>query len=250
MGWDTVFASIAGVAGAGVTLYITKHFEEKKEKLQLEQLKIQIITENRKASSIKVNEEINRALKTICRNQPYDDAWNPIDFIKFEATREILSKESLFVEKNVAHALTLFLTIMSETVLWDYEQDMGIMPADKDKIIKRACEELEYISEHITDCLRSQINLVNEEPTILSKIALLQICRFISKSDFKGLSFPNQDIIKLNGAQSPIEIVQFAENNLALFKNELVHFLNFLKINPLNYRDIKIAEAEKLLRDL
>lgn len=251
--WETVFASVPGVALAGWTLYITKHFEENKEKRQLEQLKLQIITENRKASCIKVNDEINRALKMIGLNKPYDDAWEPIESRTFEATREALNKEILFVEKSVARALNVFLTIMSETVLWDYEQDMGITPAHKDRIIRRAYEELQYISEHITDSLRSQINFVNEGQATLSKVALLQLCRFIAKSDFEGLKFPNQGVIKLNGAQSPIDIVRVAENNLDLFKKELVHFFNFLK-NPLNFKNTnfiaEIAEAEKLLRDL
>jgi hypothetical protein len=255
--WDTLFLSIPALIGAGGTLYITKYFEDKKEKRQLEQLKLQIITENRKASCIKVNEEINRALKTIRLNKPYDDAWDPTEPRLFESTREALTKEFLFVEKSVAQALNLFLTIMSETVLWDYERDMGMSLVDKDRIIKRAYEELEYISEHITDFLRAQINLVNEEPSIMMKVALLKLCRIISKSEFDGLRFPNQDIIKLDRAQSPIDIVRDAENNLVLFKSELVNFLTFLKTNPLNYRDTQylyfiseIDEAEKLLRDL
>ena len=208
MGWDTVYASIIGacgtLVGACAILCITKYYEDKKEQRQLEQLKIQMRTENLKASCIKVNDEINRAVKTIGRNQPYDDAWEPIEPRTFEATREALTKEFLFVEKSVARALNLFLTIMSDTVLWDFEQDMGITPVDKDRIIRRAYEELKHLSEHITDCLRSQINLVNEEPAILSKkVALLQLCRFISKTEFEGLTFPNQNIIKLKGDQSP-----------------------------------------------
>ncbi|MEW6660001.1 MAG: hypothetical protein AB1424_15190 [Thermodesulfobacteriota bacterium] len=253
--WETLFVSITGLVGAGGTLYITKYFEDKKEKRQLEQLKLQIINENLKNSCIRINEEINKVLKTISFNQPYDDAWNPTELSIFEATKDALTKEFLFVEKSVARALNLFLTIMSETVFWEFERhEMRMSFADKDRIIKRAYEELEYIAEHITDFLRSQINLVNEEPPILSKTTLLQLCRFINKPDFEGLKFPNQAILKLDGVQSPMDLVRFADNNLALFKKELVYFLNFLK-NPLNFKNTKyfiseIAESEKLLSNL
>jgi hypothetical protein len=250
--WEAFFASIPGVALAGWTLYITKKYDDEKERRQLEQLKLQIISENKKNSYIKVNEEMNRALKVIRLNLRYGEPSVPTEPEVYYATYDALIKEFPFVEKSVAQGLRLFLTIMAETVSSD---DDPRTDREEDIIIKRAYDELEYISEHIIDFLRSHIYLENEVPSLLSKIALLKICRFINKSEFEGLKPPNQNIIELNGVQSPIDIVQAAENNLALFKDELGQFLDFLKTNPLHRRNPEnlrpaIAAAKKLLRDL
>ena len=209
---------------------------------------------NRKRAAEKIIDEMYEAIKIVGFNQPYDDAWERIKEDKFEATREALTKEFLFIGEKVERALKLFLDIMSETVFWDWEIDSGYSYADKDKMIRKSYQELEYLSDHIINFLRYQIYLIKDEPLILSKIALLKACRFINSDRFKDLKFPNQGIIKLDGSQSPMNIVKLSEDNLALFKREFTSFLSFLKTAPLKFRSEyfmnEIAETEKILPDL
>ncbi|OGP74560.1 MAG: hypothetical protein A2Y80_01755 [Deltaproteobacteria bacterium RBG_13_58_19] len=250
--WSTIIGGAIALAGAFGTAYMNRKSEEKKQKLQFEHSKLQMVFDDRKASCRKIIDEIYKAVKMVRLYQPYDNAWEPIKKEYFESTSEALTKEFIFVDEKAEQALKLFLNIMSDTVLWDWETDPSFSHPDKDRMIRRAYEELEYLSEHITGFLRSQIYLTNEEPLIQSKVALLKICRFVCDERFKELKFSNQDIIKLNGWQSPMEIIRLAESNMSLFKSELTNFFSSLKTNYLNdknreYFMPEIAKIEKLL---
>jgi len=234
--------ALIGACASLFGLVVQQHYQTKRERMKIAA-----------DHGLKVNEEINRALKTIRLNQNYEEEWTPTPPNIFEATNELLTREFLFVEKNVVRALNLFLAIMADTVYWEPEVDMGVTLRDKDRMIKEAYEQLKYISEHVTDFLRTEIFVGKiNKPALISKLALLQLCIFISRSEFKSIEFPNQNIIKVNGTQSPIDIVKIAENNTTLFKNELVNFFKSIKEKYKNDNNfmIEVANAEKSIRDI
>jgi len=257
--WSTIavafITGVIGLAGPLLSTHLKNKSEEKKQKLQLEHSRLQMVFDEQKASCRKIIDEMYKAVKIVRFNQPSEDPWNPIPEDNFEATKEALTKEFPFIDYKAKKALDLFLEIMKETVLWDWEIDAaGRLCVDKHSIIIHAYDELEYISDHITNFLQYYIYPINDEPLIQLKVALLKACRFISDDRFKDLKFPNQDIIRLYGFQSPMYIVRVAENNLAQFKTEFASFLNFLKTDPLKLRSeyfmSEIADAEKILPNL
>lgn len=248
--WGTIIGITGWVIGVITTIaistwnaYINWKSEEKKQKLQFEHSKLQMTFEDKKASCIRIINALNKAVQIIRHKNPHcDEEWKPINKNKFEESSEVLTNEIFFIGENVDQAIKLFLEIMGETVFWDYKVE--------NKMIRRAYNELEYLAEHITISLRSEIFITKEISLLLQKVSLLKLCRFISESRFERLNFPNQSIIKLNGEQSPVDLIECAENNLALFKSELTDFLNFLKTNPLKLRNTEcfmsdIARIEK-----
>lgn len=258
--WPTIIG--AAIALAGIlfkacidlaTAYINKESEEKKQKLQFEYSNLQKALEERKASCRKLIDEMYKAIKLISIHQPYDEPWEPISRDNFEAIREALFKEIPFVDKKIGRALKLFLGIMGDTVDWPSERDYP--PPNKHRMIIRAYDELEYLYYQITIFIQSQINIEKELPPILSKVALLEACKFASQDRFEGLPYQNRDIIRIDGSQSPMDILQLAENNSGKFKKEFSDFFNFLKTNPLELRRpeffmSEIAKIERLIPDI
>ena len=169
----------------------------------------------------------------------------------FDTIRKEIASEFLFLSAEAEKALNLFISTMGETVTWDWEKDPSYDRHKKDIMIRRAYDELIYLSTAITRFLRSQLGITTEVAPILKEISLLKACRFASDSDFYGFRFPNQNILELHKSQSPMDIVRRAKENPDLFKKEFTQFRDFLKtkITELKRPD-KISEVDDILKKL
>jgi hypothetical protein len=206
---------------------LSKELESAKHRLELEHTRTAIIYENQRSSFSNIIKAMHGAIRVI--ELSYNSAtetWEPIEERDLENFRKLVMEESLFVGKECESVLNLYIDVMSEAVDWQIGE-----PPPKEAEVRRAYDQLVFLSECIREFFRLKIGLP-AEPAPLVDAELLGACRLINRYSFAEAGFPTEGVLKIREHQSSHELVSIAKKHLDLLRVELKRFIDHLKSNP------------------
>jgi len=256
--WVPFLSVILGGLVAILSAYVSSRMNLKTERLkqefQMKQARDSIIFAEMKTSFKRLIVSMDEAAESLARHQRYDDVWEPLDRKKYDEFRKTVAEESLFLPAIAARAIDLFVDILSDAVLWDWEAEDRNWQYVKDKDAREAYDELSYLTEQLTIYFREYIS-DSTTYSLESDLDLLIACRFVVGSKLEKLDFQGSSIIKLDGNQSPFTFFRSAKKDLGSFVIEFGQFIEFLKgtLPSLRHKENtlrRIANAEFHLEQL
>lgn len=196
---------------------LAKELETTKHELKLEQAKLSIVYENQRDSFKNLIQGMYKAVKDL--EQPFDQEWTSIAGKYFEEFRQTIAKETLFISSEGERALDIFRNIYGPTVAYDPEEDL------QDEELRRAYEQMCFISERLREYFRNRIGL-NAEKDPLFDVFILDACLILNRYSFKEIGLPIQGVFKIVRNQSPLELIKIVKENLTEFNGKLRQLVN------------------------
>lgn len=202
---------------------LAKELEATKHELKLEHAKLSIVYENQRDSFKSLIQGMYEAIEDL--KQPFDEAWTSITGKYFDKFCQLVAKETLFIGSEGERALDMFRRIYGSTIAYDPQEDL------QDEELRRAYEQLCFISERIREYFRSRIGLP-EERDPLRDVFILDSCLILNRYHFTAIDLPTKGIFKIVRHQSPYELVKIANENSTEFISELKKIVNYLESTP------------------
>ena len=202
---------------------LAKELETTKHELKLEQAKLSIVYENQRDSFKTLIQTMYEAIEDL--KQPFDDEWTSIPHKYHDKFCQVVANEALFIGSEGERALDIFSRIYSLTIAYDPEEDL------QNEELRRAYEQLCFISERIREYFRNRIGL-QEEKDPLRDVFILDSCIILNRYHFREIDFPTQDIFKIVRNQSPLELIKIVKENSTEFNNELSRLVKHCESSP------------------
>jgi len=218
---------------------LAQELESARHELQLEHSKLAIVYENQKNSFTRVIKAMYEVLKALEHKKEFEGPWRPIAEKEFEDFRRVIVEESLFVGSRCENALYLFLSIMGDATYWPPD------PPPTDESVRRAYDQLSFLSDRISEFFRSRVGL-SEESSPLLDAELLGACWLINHYCFAESGFPTESLLKIED-QSTLELIATAKKNVKVLREELTRFVRLISSKP-NLRRVFFEAQSKAER--
>jgi len=202
---------------------LAKELETIKHELTLEHAKQSIVYENQRDSFRSLIQGMYKAIEDL--RQPFDELWTSIRDKYYGEFRQLVAEEALFIGSEGKRALDIFRGIYASTISWDPMEDL------QDEGLRRAYEQMCFISERIGEHFRNRIGLPGEKDPLLD-VFILDACIILNRYNFKEIGLPTQGIFKIVKDQSPLELIKIANEHSTEFIRELEMLAKYLESTP------------------
>jgi hypothetical protein len=156
----------------------------------------------------------------ISLEQPYDEEWQPLTDKPYDALKEVIIEESLFLGAEGEKALNIYLNFLGRAVYFPED------PRPDDKTLRNIYEFLNFMSERIREYFRKRVGLSSEANPLLD-VNLIAACLLMNESRFKDIDFPTKPILKFQFDIFPSALVDKLKENLSTLKSELTTLISF-----------------------
>jgi len=204
---------------------LAKELETIKHELTLEHAKQSIVYENQRDSFRGLIQGMYKAVEDL--RQPFDEPWTSICDKYYSEFRQLVAEEALFIGSEGKRALDIFCGIYASTISWDPVEDL------QDEELRRAYEQMCFMSERIGEHFRNRIGLPGEKDPLLD-VFILDACIILNRYSFKEIGLPTQVIFKIVKDQSPLELIKIANEHSHEFIRELEMLAKYLESTPEN----------------
>ncbi|MCX5815965.1 MAG: hypothetical protein NTX75_06930 [Proteobacteria bacterium] len=190
----------------------TQELDKIRHQFQIEFDQLSIIHENQKSSFQRMIKELHKSIKSL--EQAYDEAWQPISDKHYDALKEVIIEESLFLGAEGEKALNIYLDFLGKAVYFPEDESQD------DKTLRNIYEFLNFMSERIREYFRKRIGLSSEANPLLD-INLIAACILVNGVHFTGTNFPTNQILLFQYDISPSSFVEKLKENMSALKSEL-----------------------------